>query len=227
MLLILYFVGYERPAWNPPSAGISTTMITGLKVLAMGFGPGAFVHWNGMIAFALIVVFLTLYALIQAWKQVADAGGRKSTIGLLLLLINYLLFVMVLGWGRAGMIPRWGLPGRYTIFTLPVFILIYLILAVYGPARLRTTIQYSLLFMICALLPWNTQHGLQWRNWYTSVTSAVETDIAEGKPALEIALRNKDQLVHWYTPERLAERMHMLRRARIGPFSNLNERQCD
>ena len=78
----LYFVGYERATWPPPSPSVGATLQTGAQFLAMAFGPAAAASWRASVAITLALFFATSALLVvEAWG--GDDRERRRVLGLL------------------------------------------------------------------------------------------------------------------------------------------------
>ena len=221
-LIALYFVGYERPSWNPPSPGLGATLKTTAKFLALSFGPVAAKSWH--LSVVVTVGFLLISGGVAVLGVLRHKGlERHRALGVLLFFGNIALFAIVMGWGRSGLVPTVGLPIRYVLFAVPALCTAYFIWELYGSAKLRTAVQMGLLLGMCILLPFNMMEGLQWGDWYRKGMNAVEQDILAGIPRSALAERHRDFLVHWWTEDQLAAGMQMLKDTGIGPFVLMKE----
>ena len=232
-LSALYFVGYERPWWNPPSPGIKETFKTAAKLAALGFGPVASRSWQVSIAIALGILSASLA--VAAWGVLKTKGSeRQRALGVFLLFGNLLAFVLAVGYGRAGWVPALGVPIRYVLLSVPALFTSFFIWELYGPARLRKVVHTGLFLAVLVLLPLNMRVGSSdFGDWYQQGAVAVERDIAAGVPQSEIAKRHREFLIHWWKPQELEHNMQLLREAGIEPFSrvkadktNMNEQQA-
>ena len=78
----LYFFGYERVSWPPPSPSVGATLQTGAQFLAMAFGPAAAASWRTSVAITLALFFATSALLVvEAWG--GDDRERRRVLGLL------------------------------------------------------------------------------------------------------------------------------------------------
>ncbi len=221
-LMGLYFVGYERPYWNPPSPGLGATLKTTAKFVALGFGPVAAKSWalSTMAAFAVL-----LPSAVVAVSGVLRHKGleRHRALGVLLFFSTLAVFALAMGWGRSGLVPTVGMPIRYVLLAVPAFCTAFFVWELYGARKLRTTAQRGLLLGMCLLIPFNTMAGFQWRNWYRQGMDAVEHDLLAGTPPSLLAERHRAFLIHWWDETKLADNMQMLHDAGIGPFTQMRE----
>lgn len=131
-----------------------------------------------------------------------------------------IVFALAMGWGRAALVPRYGMPIRYVLLAAPTLIICYSSWQLYGPRLLRNIIQWSLFLIMVALIIPNTKGGLSWRNWYLAGTDAVLKDIKDGVPKSEMATRHQTFLLHW-NKQMLMTGMQQLKESGIGPFKNM------
>lgn len=76
----LYFVGYEKPYWNPPSPGIGATLATAAKFVALGLGPVASKSWPVFVLITFGFLATAIAVLLPAcWK----AKDSAKSYGLL------------------------------------------------------------------------------------------------------------------------------------------------
>jgi hypothetical protein len=222
VLMGVYFIGYIKPWWNPPSPGIGASLSTAVKFLALGFGPIAKMNWAifGAAAFAFMIptALLILYA---AWKNTGQEKLRA--IGLLVFCGCLVLLVLAMGWGRSGLMPTVGLPNRYVLLSAPIFCAAFFIWQLYGPLPLRRAFQWALLIACLLSFPINTRAGLMIRDWYVDGMKSVEQNIQDGLSFEGIAANNRDFLVHWWDEDMLIDKMRLLKEAGIGPFVHVRE----
>src|SRR6185503_14329909 len=63
---VLYFVGYQRPPWNPPSPSNLATVKTAAMFLAYGWGPVANTSWRISIVAAALLLTPTAWILVRS-----------------------------------------------------------------------------------------------------------------------------------------------------------------
>jgi hypothetical protein len=221
LLTGLYFVGYVRPTWNPPSPSHAATLKTAAKFLALGFGPAAGQWWPlGVLGAAAALAPAAVVLAVAAARARGDE--RPRALGLLLFMLGMAALALAVGWGRAAQVPTVGLPSRYVVLAIPALCAVYFVWELYGTPAARNVAQTGLLVAICAVLPLNVESGFQWRDWYVQGMDAVERDIDAGVPRSELAARHRAFLMHWEAGE-LADGMRMLREAGVGPFRRMRE----
>jgi len=221
LLVGLYFVGYERPSWVPPNPGRRASLETALHFAALALGPVASRAWT-WIALGVVALLLTIGFLVTraAWRE--RGPERDRALGLFCFGGGTLVLTLAMGWGRAATVPTQGMPDRYALLATPALCAAYFVAMLYGPRVAALAVQWALLVALVAVLPGNVREGFSWRDWYVSGATAVERDIAAGVPRLELARRHRQYLLHW-NESMLADRIAMLRAARMGPFQGARE----
>ncbi|ARV61775.1 hypothetical protein BZZ01_26940 [Nostocales cyanobacterium HT-58-2] len=222
-LVGLYFVGYQRPYWNPPSPGLGATLKTAAMFLALGFGPVAAKFWKLSILVAFVVLVPSLGVAVKGVLRHQSLEKHRA-LGVLLFFSSLIVFALAMGWGRSGLVPTVGMPIRYVLLAVPIFCTVFLVWELYASRQFRTILQRGLLIGMCLLIPVNTMAGFQWRNWYLQGMNAVEQDLLAGTPRTLLAKRHKDFLIHWWDENKLASHMQMLHDAGIGLFTQMREK---
>jgi hypothetical protein len=233
VITALYFVGYERPSWTPENPGIVPTAKTTARFVAMGLGPaynsGQFVTmglgptYNALSAlFVAGIIGSAFVVLVHRVLHGRQDPERRRATALIGFLVGSVLLALSIGYGRAALVPRYGLPDRYALIAMPAMVAAWFAWERYGPARARVWVHGTILAALLVLLPFNIERGRQWRDYYSTGMAAVEHDLDTGVPKAELVKRDGVFLMHW-DPEGLARGMHMLRAERIGPFARLNE----
>lgn len=218
-LVGFYFVNWEAATWFPDNPGPWPTLVTTVKALALGFGPG--VSGSDRLAVGLVVAFLGSAVVLLLYGVRRGGTDRRRAFVLLLFLVGAGATALAVGYGRAALVPTEGLADRYVLVTVPALLAAWMAWQLFGPARTRTFVQAGLLAVVVLLLPLNTARGYEWRDWYTEGMDAVERDLVAGASIDEMVERHSDFLMHW-NDDALADRMAMLQREGIGPFARLH-----
>ncbi len=222
-LTALYYYGYERPSWTPPNPGILATLETTAKFLALGFGPVARSSWK-LSTMTVAVVLLSSAVILLLGVLHHKGTERNRAFGVLVFFASVTAFALVFGWGRAAVISIYGgWPLRYVLLAVPAFFMAYFIWELYGPEKLKTVVQYSLLLAMCLLIPFNTIHGFWWRDWYDRHTDVLERDMSAKTPPPILANVHREFLFHSMEANELAGLMRMLREAGMGPFAKMHD----
>ncbi|GAB2537511.1 hypothetical protein GCM10027085_30160 [Spirosoma aerophilum] len=214
-----YFIGYERPPWNPPSPSLWATISTGLKFQTLGFGPGTERYWKPAIVFVNLFLMATLAFMMTKIKVDFSSQSRRKW-GLFVLLGGCLAFALAMGHARAGLVPTYGLPRRYAILAVPAVFAAFFIWELYGQKRLKMFVQFILLVVIVGLINQNAKKGRAWLTYFNDGAKLTVNDIEAGMPPSLIAKRNRQFLLHW-DEAGLAKYIVMLRQARMGAFQNV------
>lgn len=221
-LVCLYFVGYVRPAWAPPNPGFGPTMKTGAKFIGMSLGPVGggkyYPGWITVLAFGVSVLLMGS-SIIPLWRGIRSncTSDRSRVLGFLIFAAAMAALVGAMAWGRAGWVPSFGMPDRYSLLGVPILCAIYFAWILYGPENIRDRIASLFLIASLAALPFNVLQGLAWRNWYVTGMQAFERDLSSGASWQELSNRHYKFLLHW-NRDALFERMQMLHDAKIGPL---------
>lgn len=136
--------------------------------------------------------------------------------GLLIFVAAMGTLVLLIAWGRAGLIPGFGLPPRYALLSTPGLCAAYFAWLLYAP---RSRDRVAIGFAIAALLalPLNIQKGLQVRDAYAAGMSAFEEDLSDGMSWQKLAEKHQQFLMAWDYSSVL-NGMHMLYDAKMGPW---------
>ncbi|MBA2561663.1 MAG: hypothetical protein H0V14_01895 [Chitinophagaceae bacterium] len=221
LIVIAYFIGYERPYWYPPSPGIITTLKTSAKFMALGLGPVAASSWGISTFIVLILVSSTGMLLLFAVLKTRGAEFRRA-VGLLFFLGGYIIFALAMGYGRATMVPTIGLPMRYVLLAVPTLIICYCSWELYGLPTLKKVIHWGLFLILSVVIFNNTLRGLGWRNYYLKGTDSVINDIKQGVPHSLLAARHQNFLLHW-NKQMLLTGMKQLKQSGMGPFKYMKD----
>jgi hypothetical protein len=225
-LTAFYFVGYKSPSWQPPNPGLGASLGTAIKFLAIGFGPAAKNSWTMSIMAASVLLVPTAVVAIMGVLH-NKRHERFRALSVLVFFGNVLIFALAIGWGRAsaisGFYSTW--PIRYVVLALPALFTAFFIWELYGPTKIRTAVQGALFLGMCILIPFNTIHGLGWRDWFLEKDKSLKQDLLAGTSALVLAERHRKLLLNWIEPRELANYMRMLRESSIGPFAQMGKEQ--
>ena len=226
----LYFVNYERAPYYSPSRSFGMTIDTAIKLLAFSFGQAAEISWNLSRIFT-IGFLLSSAVVVVLWVLNHKNLERHHAMGVLFFFVNFALFALVIGWGRAENIRfynSWW--SRYIHFEVPALCAAFFIWELYGSPKLRSIAQIVLFSGMFIALPFNMKAGLDYRsrhwqtmnNWQTMNT--IEKELLDGTPCSIIAERHGKFLV-WWTEAELISAMQMLHDAGITPFAQMKEDQ--
>ena len=221
LIVITYFIGYDRPDWYAPSPTVIATLETSIKFMALGFGPIAAASW-GLSGFLVLVLIIATATLLLFTILKSRGTELTRAIGLFLFLGGNIIFAFALGYGRATMVPTVGLPMRYVLLAVPTLIICFSSWQLYGSPDLRKVIQWGLFLAMFILILPNTRKGLVWRNWYIKGADAVLQDVKTGVPQSQIVSRHQKFLLHW-DKDMLNNGVQQLKQAGMGPFKYMKE----
>ena len=223
----LYFVGYVRPSWVPGNPGPGPSILAAAQFVALGFGPVARSSWTLSIAAALLILLPSAgLAVRSARKRGGGADVRSSA--LLVFVASIVVFVLAIGWGRAGVIDVYrSWPIRYSHFAVLALFTAYFLWDLYGSSRWRRIVQNALLTLMLLSIPLNSSHGMWWRDWYVSGADAVIDDLRNRPTASEVANEHIGYLYHSMKPAALAELMRMLKSEGLDPWVQLRDHPQD
>lgn len=223
LLCGVYFIGYVKPTWNPPSPGIGASIKTALKCLAYVWGPVAANAWGPA---ALTAVAVVASAGVVGLAAIARCTGveRTRAIGLVWLFAILLLMEAAVGHGRAGLVKEWGVPVRYVLFAANTLCAAFFLWQVCGPRRLRTVVLWGLFTITAILLPANNVAGWSmWGAWYDSEMDKMEHSLDRGVTPESFVDRHGKTLIRWWPRERTIWHLYMLKKNRMGPFVRLRD----
>ena len=227
----LYFVNFDYTRFEggylTPSHSFGMTIDTATKLLAFSFGQAAEISWN--LSRIFTIGFLLSSAVIAVLGVLKHKDlERHRAMGILLFFVNFALFALVFGWGRALNIQFYDWPSRYIHLGVPALCAAFFIWELYGSPKLRSTAQIVLFSGMFIALPFNMKEGLDYssrpwqtmNNWQTMNT--IEKELLDGTSYSVIAEHHGKFLV-WWTEAELISAMRMLRNAGIEPFNKMKE----
>ena len=209
----LYFVGFVRPPYHPPSPSVLASVRGGLEVLSVSLGPFGAATWPWSGAAVALLVAATAVLLVAALR--AHPGERTRVLGLLASMAAALATVAAMGIGRAGFGPGTGFEPRYALPSAPLLVAVYFGWLLYGGSAARLA-QVSLFAAACAALSLNVQQALAYGRARRAQADRLLEDVRAGVPPRAIANR------HWREfypqPAIMARRLKMLEEAGQGPY---------
>ena len=221
----LYFVNYERAPYYSPSRSFGMTIDTAIKLLAFSFGQAAEISWN--LSRIFTIGFLLSSAVIAVLGVLKHKDlERHRAMGILLFFVNFALFALVFGWGRALNIQFYDWPSRYIHLGVPALCAAFFIWELYGSPKLRSIAQTVLFSGMFIALPFNMKAGLDYgsRHWQTMNT--IEKELLDGTPCSVIAEGHGGFHIIWEEKKTmLTSAMRMLHDAGIMPFAQMKEEQ--
>jgi hypothetical protein len=222
LLSVLSVVTYIPPSFNPPNPGPWPTFVTALKYAAMAVGPAVWEH-RALVALVLTIATIGAVILVARRTRVALAqrdDERWRLAGLICFFGGCLVLTAAMGYGRAAWVPLYRMPARYALLAVPTVVAAYYAWELYGPPRLTRAVQAALLVLSIYCIPANYRAGMFFVHWMRDSMDQAEADVDAGYSRLEIARRNRENLLHW-DEKNLGIRIGMLRDAGIGPFARV------
>lgn len=220
LLSALYFVGYRAAAFprtvaRTPTGTISTT----LEALSIAVGPAGAPLWPVSGALALAVGLAAAYFLARAIVRRPEDRTRAAGLGAALAATG--LLAAGIGFGRAIGGPGAGFSARYALLLAPMLCFAFVAAVLYAGPRAGRFLQVALFAFACAAVGPNLEAGLEYGRFRASLADALQADLDAGLPPEVLAQRYAAKI---YPPEALlAERLEMLRAARLGPYRNAPE----
>lgn len=213
MLVVVYFVGFHRPACNSPS--LWATLNATVEFLCGGIGPGAKEIWP---VSGLLVAVACGYVLWQFYDVFRyQPAERVRAAGLFCFLGGIGSLALAIGMGRAYEGSGAGFMERYMTLGAPLLCLFYLQFTLYCSSAMKIHLQRTLALLMLGLLVVNMPKGLRYANDYQVLMAQLEADMRTGLPSAGLALRHGDDL--GFAPiDVFARRLELLRQARLGPY---------
>ncbi len=222
-LTALYFVGYRRPDWVPPSPGPTAALTVTAQFEAMSIGPVARSSWLLSVGLVLIFVLATLAIAIPAVIR-AKGEARQRALAVVFFFLVTLLFAAALGWGRSGVVEmyqRW--PTRYALMATPSLLVGVVIWLLFN-RKVSSVVTGALASLLFVLLPLNVQHGVWWQDWYRFGVTGIELALRSGTTPAKL-ISDYSGYLNNLTPPVMTQRMMMLKRAHMGLWNGIaNER---
>jgi hypothetical protein len=220
-IMCLYFVGYEST--TPSNPGIVITAITAARFVGMSLAPVGAGTGRVFPASVIGVLFCGIACLLWASAIIPLShgfGNARSTerfrvIGFLMFAAATAALVLLMGWGRAGFVPLYGMPGRYALLSVPGLCAAYFSWILYGPHGTRDRVAMVFAVAVLLALPFNLRQGLGHRDAYVALMQGFEQNLAKGMSWRELAERQTGSEVEWV--ELYAKGMEMLHEAKMGP----------
>ena len=219
-LIGVYFVGYHPRSYGLAPPHVTAAVYGALQFVALSFGPVSRSSW-ALSLLAAIALLLATAALAVHGAVRTIGPDRQRAMGLLVIFSTMALSALAIGWGRAQVLtlPEWGgiWPARYCLMAVPLLFLAFFLWELYGPSTLRTPLLGGLVVLVIVLLPYNTLHGLWWRDWYLQGVEPFARDLRAGLSRSVVAERHREFLFRWMDPS--FDKLRMLQEARIGMFA--------
>jgi hypothetical protein len=219
----LYFVGYERA--TPPNPSVVATMITAARFVGMALGqvgsgtgrvfPGSIVG----VLFCGIGCLLWASGLIPLRRALRSTSSAECfrVFGFLMFAAAMAALILLIAWGRAGLVPTQGMPDRYALLSVPGLCAVYFAWILYGPDITRNRVESAFAIAALLALPFNLEKSLEASKPYSAGMRAFEQDLADGFSWTELAERHQKFLMDWDYSS-VMNGMQMLHEAKMGPW---------
>ena len=200
--IALYFRGYARPEWHPPSAGVWPSLDIATQSLVMAWGPALTGPWPAS-GFAVVAFGLATAGLLAGRLRHAETRGRAA--GYLLILAAVAAVAAGIGWGRSGFgMPTAGFAPRYGWITWPAFAAAFLAWLTLGGSRWATWVPRGLAGLALGLLPFNVATGFQAGDEFRAQHRMWEDSVRAGGGVEELIAR------HYYLyPDYMQDRIRV------------------
>jgi len=210
-----YFVDFPFPVCQ--SSNVSASLVTACQFLSGGMGRAAKETWpvSGLIVpSALIYSLGQLYQVFRTQPQ-----ERLRAAGLFCFLGGVGSLTLAIAMGRPGC----GFETRYMTLAAPLMCLFYLQFTLYGAPAVKVRLQHALALLMWILLVINTQKGLCFARSYVAPWPQFEHDVRCGLSTSELASRYDQELGLPLSTDVFAQRLDMLREARLGPYRYVDD----
>lgn len=214
-VIAVYFVGYVKPGWHPPSPGIGATIATTARALCMGMGHAADPLWPVSLIGTLLVLGGAGFLLVRA--VYSGSPERLRAAGLLVCGMSLVGLAGAIGYGRAGLGVQNGFNFRYTTLICPLLLAAYVayqLLAWPAVAKALRVVLYSALL---AVLWVNTRDGVTAMEFRAAQNHAFVRDLEAGATAEQLAERYHATFYPG-SAAKLADRLRQIAEARLSLF---------
>jgi hypothetical protein len=213
----LTLLDYSPVTLHPPTTGRSVGALSSLLVLLMSVGPAGAVSGGALVGLFVLVLALVSAALL-ARAMAAGRAERLSGLGVVAALGAVLALGAAVGWGRAGL--HADNPGSITGVTRYITLMAPLPCCAALACQLMRIrlLPYLLLAAVALMLPANTRLGCEAARWRAEVLDQLTEDARRGVPPERLS-ETYGPSVHAVETPLLAERIAMLREARLGPYA--------
>jgi hypothetical protein len=219
-LVACYFVGLQKVAHHPTSAGIRRTLRACVEFISGGMGWVPATQLWPYLGVGLLGLTV-ISSLVAVWMFWARPPERVRALGLFLFLGAMASLTLGLAWGRNGFGPGAAVVPRYFTLAAPAFCALYFVWVLRSNAAGRF-VQNLLFFLMCALLWNNITPALDWGRDLRKKTEAFERDLAAG--ASIDTLVERHVAVYTNAPwgrEALRSRLYWLHEAGIKPYQSM------
>jgi hypothetical protein len=225
-IVLLYFRGYDRAQasqYSPLSPSIRETIETILAVMTAGFGEAAERVWPTSGLAMLALTLLSAGALVLAAWRDRRGPDRPRALGLLFFLGASGMFVLGLGWGRAGL-GNTHVFAYYSLLSAPFLCVVYLAWCLDRRGRVGRLAQMGLFALILISLAVNIPTRLHGAREEHAQSEAFERDLRRGMPPYMLLARNWTRAGVCVIDETGgSEGLRMMHRAGVGAFRHMQD----
>lgn len=213
----LYFVGFRLNSFAP-QAGLLVSLRSAIKFLSTGVGPIAISFWpySGLLVLALLS--LAAVNLAMAWR--AQPLERSRVLGLILFTGAVVALGLGIGRGRATLGEERLFSPTYVTLAALTLCAVYFACGIEHKPSNRFA-QAGLFMLMCLLLPFNFQDGLENGRRRSEQMGAFVQDLLAQTPPYLLAERHVSFLIPYQMKGQFVEWLRMLRDAGIGPYRYL------
>jgi hypothetical protein len=225
-----YFRGLSVGQGLAPALGnrFGTTLAGALAFLATGLGPAAGDLWpySGAMVAGLLIAGLGVG--LTVWIRKPEERFRLA--GLFLFMCAVSSLAVGTAWGRGSLGVRACLAHRYGSMSVIAWCGLYLLAGVDPRLPAGRWLQFGLLAVACALLPFNTENAVRTIRRVRSAEAALENDVRAGMPPrilMEryqwLLLPNWNGVINPWNRYFVTIGMQALRKANFGAFAHLRD----
>jgi len=215
VLSALYFVGYHTPAATQRVSRTPLGVIDSVfEVLSVAFGPGGASLWpySGIAVALLGVAGATL-----CMRALREGGERPRAAALLACIAATGLIALGVGYGRSGLGPGAGFPGRYALLVAPGLGACALAASLYAGRIVGRLVPMVLFLCACSMIALDGRAGVVYGQGRAVLADAFLGDLAADATTRSLALRYAPRI--YPHRDQLQQYLDMLRVARVGPYS--------
>jgi hypothetical protein len=217
-LTVFYFSGYEPARAHPAATELSAVFLTSLQFISLMLGTQARAFWpgSGLVALTVIAASILILARVVVKRR---AEERARALGLLCAFGAFACLALAVGWGRAGSGEQSGFEVRYVTLVTPIWIAVFFTWDIYTPTGVQRVALTCVLSAALVLLWPCTRGAIETGRNLAFRAGQFLADVTDGAPAFMLVRRHTGTLHP--SQDLLAEKIAMLRKARIGVFTNI------
>jgi hypothetical protein len=169
-------------------SSVVDVLVAGTQAATMGFGLFMKRLWPATGIFVVGLCGAAGWAITTKLRS-SDPQTRCQAVVGATLLATPVLVSLAIGAGRS---LQGGLLGRYTLYTVQLPVVVYMVLATMAPRRYRDFLTFSVFFVVCSGLLFNVSSGLAHGKSLRQSDQALRNDVASGLPLTAIAARHEN-----------------------------------